>query len=375
MIGKLQVFFILLFSSTVLLILLLLHGPLKGNHWQQAANTRHLSNLHRTFTNMMRPYNIEDRYQQVIASTLSKMGYTLSDLPDPSKLWTENVELCIMFNLNGVSLGDNQEVIELLIAYYHPFFSHLTLLFDGDPAGTKRPIAKYLSSYVDVLGCDSHVGWYQHKCIRRCLQQGTTETKGFLYIADDMFIDVSNMAELPTSKVWFIPPGIAKYSEIIEMARNTRPTSWWWGPPTNSAANLEIEINNLPSEWKDQLTKTAGFPDQFKALAISDIIYIPQTIAPKMEQVLTHIINTAPLFCEVATNLAVNIVAPDLVYFRDGYLWEDKTIEAIDRAAQGAHFVHPVKLGVKQQQDLWIQYMKKQLEIATQKKKSKLEKH
>ena len=364
MTGKLQVLFLLLFSSTVLFIVLSLH-ELQGNY-QQSANTRHLSNLQRTYTNMMQPYDIEDRYQQVIASNLNKMRYTLSDLPDPSELWTENVELCIMFNLNG--MGINQEVIELLLAYYQPFFSHFTLLFDGDPARTKRP--KYLPNYVNVLGCDSHVGWYQHKCIRTCIQQGTTETKGFLYIPDDMFINVSKMAELPISKVWFTASnGPEGYSRIVEMARNTQPTWWWWGPPTNSAANLEIEINNLPPEWKDQLIKSAGFPDHFQAMATSDVIYVPQTIAPKMEQVLTHIIDTAPLFCEVATNLAVNIVAPDRVDLGYGYIWDNRSIEGINRAAQRAHFVHPVKLvGNKQHRDLWIQYMEKQMEIAIQKK-------
>ena len=367
---KLQVLFILMFSIVVVLILLLLHGPLQSNyhrHHTRPSQTLPLSNLQHTSTNLMKPYYIDDHYQQLIASNLSKMGYTLSDLPDPSELWTENVELCIMFNLNGV--GINREVIELLIEYYHPFFSHLTLLFNGDPARTKKP--KYLPSYVNVLGCDSHLGWYQHKCIRRCIQQGTTETKGFLYIPDDMFINVSKMAELPISKIWFVAPEITKYPETFEFARDLKKrSSWmWWGAPFNNAAKLETEINNLPPEWKDQLIKTAGFPDQFKVVATSDTIYIPRTMAPKMEQVLTHIIDTAPLFCEVATNLAVSIVAPDRVHLENGYLWGDRSIEGINRAAQTAHFVHPIKLGVKQHRDLWIQYMEKQLKIAIQRKK------
>ena len=339
MTGKLQVLFILMFLIVVVLVLFLLHGPLQSNY-------------HRHHT---RP---------------SQMGYNLSDLPDQSEPWTENVELCIMFNLNGV--GINREVIELLIEYYHPFFSHLTLLFNGDPARTKRP--KYLPSYVNVLGCDSHIGWYQHKCIRTCIQQGTTETKGFLYIPDDMFINVSKMAELPTSKIWFVAPRITKYPEVLDYAHNVKTsTSWlWWAAPADAAVHLETEINNLPPEWKDQLTKTAGFPDQFKVVATSDTIYIPQTMAPKMVQVLTHIIDTAPLFCEVATNLAVSIVAPDRVHLENGYLWGDRGIEGIKRAAQRAHFVHPIKLGIKHYRDLWIQYMEKQLKIA-QVRKTKID--
>ena len=357
MTRKLQVLLILLVSITLLFILFLLYGAFQGNYYQFAG-----AKIQQSFksTSLMRPFIVD--YEDRLIESLREMGYTLSDLPDQSELWTENVELCIMFNLNGI--GVNQTVIELLIAFYHPFFSHLTFLFDGDPAETKRP--KYLPSYVDVFGCDSHVGLYQHRCIQTCIQQGTNETKGFLYIADDMFINVSKMAELPTSKVWFTGSTVRKYSDIIDIVRNTKPPYWWWGPPTNSAANLEIEINNLPQEWKDQLIKTAGFPDKFKTMATSDIIYVPRTIATKLELVLSHIINTAKLFCEVATNLAVNIVAPELVLFEYGYVWgDDRSIEGINRTAQKAHFVHPIKLGgVKEHLDLWIQYMKKQLEIA-----------
>ena len=34
--------------------------------------------------------------------------------------------------------------------------------------------------------------------------------------------------------------------------------------PINNAKKLEKIINILPSEWMEQLKKTAGFPDQFE---------------------------------------------------------------------------------------------------------------
>ena len=71
-------------------------------------------------------------------------------------------------------------------------------------------------SLSNVISCDSHVGWYQQKCIRSCMQQGTEETKGYLYIADDMFINLAMMADLPTTKIWFTRTEPLDYWKICE---------------------------------------------------------------------------------------------------------------------------------------------------------------
>ena len=107
--------------------------------------------------------------------------------------------------------------------------------------------------------------------------------------------------------------------------------------------------------------KTAGFPNHFSAYSTFDIIYIPQALVTDMTHVLDHIINTTELFCEIATNLAVNIVAPNRSTLVSGHLWKDRSIAAIKQRATTAHFVHPAKLGVQGHRDIWIQYMEKQL--------------
>ena len=271
--------------------------------------------------------------------------------PRPN-LWTDKIHLCVNFNLNMIKPTKN--VSDLLISYYHPFFKNITFIFNGN---WSKP--DYVPEYVDFISCDSHIGWYQHKCIRSCIHRGSEETKGFLYIADDMFINLTKMAELPTTKLWYIESEVRSYSCI------QNGCDWvWWGPPTYQAKKLDIVINSLPDKWKEQLVKTAGFPDNFKAYACSDIIYIPQALVTNMTDVLDHIINTAELFCEISTNLAMNIVAPDKVYLVNGYLWNNKGIAAIKQRANTAHFVHPVKLGIQAHRDIWIQYMEKQLSIS-----------
>ena len=77
-----------------------------------------------------------------------------------SSFWTKNVHLCVMFNLNRMK--PNERVIKLLSSYYHPFFDHITFLFDGN--WTEKP--SYISDYVNFLGCDSYTGWYMQKCVK-----------------------------------------------------------------------------------------------------------------------------------------------------------------------------------------------------------------
>ena len=299
----------------------------------------------------------------LIESSLQKKGYSVTDLPPWSALWTDKIHLCVMFNLKGIK--PRKDVTDILISYYFLFFENITLIFDG--ANWERP--DYVPEFVNVISCDSHEGWYQHKCIRSCMQQGTEETKGYLYIADDMFINLTMMSDLPRTKIWFSHMTQKNYSWIL----NPGPKGWdwdWWGPPANGSKNLELVINSLPVEWKDQLRKNAGFPEHFKSKAISDIIYIPHTLQDKMSVTLSFIINTTDLLGEIATCLAVNLVTSDYVTFRYGYLWgpDRNSIDYIKKRARTAHFVHPFKLGLNENVELWIKYMEKQLSTILQRR-------
>ena len=292
----------------------------------------------------------------MIENSLKKRGYTVDNLPPRSALWTDKIHLCVMFNLNR--LKPEKEVTDVLASYYYPFFRDITFIFDG--ANWTKP--DFSPKFVDFIGCDSHVGWYQQKCIRLCMQQGTEETEGYLYIADDMFINLTKMADLPTTKVWSTTMERLNYAWIL----NPGPKGWgwpWWGQPYNNARKLQQIINILPSEWLKQMKETAGFPDHFSIVATSDIIYIPRTVISNLTTVIDFIVNSVELFSEVATCLAVNIAAPNnIIFFEAGYLWyKERTPAKIEEKARTAHFVHPIKLATNESRKLWIKYMENQL--------------
>ena len=292
----------------------------------------------------------------LVRGSLFRLGYGQDNFPARSHLWTEKIHLCIMFNMApGHPL--NEKILNLLISYYFPYFKDITIIFDGHPKYNFSSVPVF----VNVLLCESHFGWYQHKCIQQCIQQNNSATEGHLYISDDMFINITKMVELDKSKIWFNVPDQTKSMSWI---MNPGPKGWgwvWWGPPHGNNIKLNNTIESFPSKWKGKLEKYHGFPDNFGVVGTSDIVFIPETVVPMILPVLEHIILQGDLFCEIATLLAINVASQEFVYMDNGYLWADRSLAGIKRASKTAHFVHPVKLGNADQAALWVDFMEEQL--------------
>ena len=295
------------------------------------------------------PAHAPDVDSSLLKGSLNRLGYTLADLPDRNHLWTHNIRLCVMFNQNGVE--PNAKVTNLLTSYYFPFFRKITLIFGGQTSDT----SSWIPNYVQVLSCESYLGWYQHKCIRKCIQEHDNKTEGFLYIADDMFINITKMATYPKNKIWYQHMMKKNFSLVV----NPGAAGWdwmWWGIDGNNV-KFNKTIQSFPNKWKALLKKYHGFPDDFSVAAISDIIFIPAVAVPRILPVLEHIIGQGNLFCEIATPLAVNVASHDFVKMEYGYLWNDRSPAAIERMSKTNPFVHPVKLGIAVYAKLWVSLM------------------
>ena len=264
-----------------------------------------------------------------------------------SFMWTKKVQLCIMFNLNNIS--PKKEVIDLLLSYYSIFFNHVMLLFDGD--WYEKP--SYIPENVAFSGCRSHNGWFQQHCLSICLNEtweNGDKPEGYLYIADDMFINLTKMSMLPLSKVWYLNMRTINYTARASLKK------WHWKEVMKP---LETVVNNLPAKWKQVLVKYVGFPNHMHASGTADLVYVPHSLAENMTDVLNYVIKTASLMSEVAFPLAIDIIAPtDQAHFIQGYLWAaERTLENIKKTAKTAHFVHPLKLSSKNHIDLWKSFM------------------
>ena len=294
----------------------------------------------------------------------NKRGFELSVLPNKSRLWTQDIQLCIMFNS-----VHHSKTVGLLLSYYLQFFDHITLLFNGAEGTLKKP--RYAPETVQSFGCDSYYGWYQHKCLSICLSHADVHVKGFLYVADDMFINIAKMGELDPSRLWYLIPKQFNYSKLMTMNKFALHRKWYWfGYPFCNEVRLKKVIDNLPDKWIEQLKQNAGFPGNFQIIGNFDIIYIPKSLASSMIQVITFITNTTPyLFSEIAGPLAVGIVShpSQRVLLSDaGSLWDtNRTLSIKREKAKMEHFVHPIKVGKGTgEAKLWQELMREQMKAA-----------
>ena len=299
---------------------------------------------------------LDVEYSKSWLTDLKHIGYHFPTLKWQSRVWTTNVQLCIMFNLK--KMDPNITTINLLLRYYLQFFKHILIIFDGK--WLKKP--NFIPHNVEFSGCDSKNGWYQHVCLNKCLQQTkmSRDVSGYLFIPDDMFVNLTIMSSFSLSKLWYIKPTACNYTELI----TKHPADWHWGPPNYFENVLESVIKRMPSEWKNSLNEYGWSNDRLPVRGIFDIVYVPSSLTTKLKKVLTFIIETGDLFCEIAGPLAVEIVVrqSERVILKYGYLWGRKrSIADIVNTARKASFVHPIKLGIPAEGRLWQRLMEKQL--------------
>ena len=226
-------------DESLKLVKILKYLPMTFDHFKDALPQLYLHLIKNGF------FSVKD-YEYVSAwiYDLMQIGYTFPKLPEKSKLWTRDVQLCIMFNW-----GSTKYAIRMLLSYYLRFFTSIILLVDGNwpSEGTEG-----IQSLVKVISVDTKNGWYQQRALLKCLQNGNSDSTSYLYILDDMFINISMLSTLPKSKVWLNEPRVFNFSNPETYYKD----SWyWWENPkgTNFREKFEAIVNDLPQEWKQLL--------------------------------------------------------------------------------------------------------------------------
>ena len=288
---------------------------------------------------------------------LKQIGYTFPNLPDKSKLWTRNVQLCIMFNW-----GAAEHTIKMLLAYYMRFFNSILLIRDD-----KWPNTEYLVDFpnaVNAISVDTKNGWYQQKALLKCLQSGNKNTTSYLFIPDDMFINITMMSTLPTSNIWLNEPRVFNFNDLNTFAKD--PWHWWKHPRGTHFQKKFISIvNALPLELKQSLSQNVGFPNRMHSHSIVDSVHIPQVFSGNLSNVLLYLIGKGNLFCEILIPLALDITAgpQNHSYFMECNLWSgDRTnLRSIRQCFETKHFIHPLKLSTGFGSDIWCMLMNEQM--------------
>ena len=300
---------------------------------------------------------IDYEYVSAWVYDLKQIGYTFPNLPDKSKLWTRNVQLCIMFNW-----GAEGYTIKMLLAYYMRFFNSIVLIYDG-----KWPKTKFFEDVptsVKVISVDTKNGWYQQHALLKCLQSGDNNTASYLYIPDDMFINITMMSTLPVSNIWLNEPGDFSFNDLGTFLQDTW---YWWKHPkgTNFQKKYLSVVDTLPLEWKQSLSRNVGFPNHMHSHSVVDSVHIPRTFSGNLSNVLLYFMGKSSIFCEILIPLALDITAgpPNHTYLVEGNLWSKgrSSLSLIRDYSTTKHFVHPLKLSTDMGSNVWCMLMTEQI--------------
>lgn len=290
----------------------------------------------------------DKEYLNAWISDLKSVGYTFPILPSKSKLWTKDVQLCIMFNW-----GTTEYVVRILLAYYLRYFSSIILYYDGEwPAGMLKPES------VTSVQVNTHQGWFQQRALYDCLKRGHNSNQNVLYIPDDIFFNISSVRRYSLSDVWFTD-GVHVDFRIPSQVHD----DWWWW--TGTGLNYYEALKKVQSQLTPKMMKlyeAAGFPAKMSSHAISDSIYISHPLIGDVLESLELIDRVEPnMFCEVAYPVFINTAVPlkHKVPFLECNLWlEDRTnVGRITNCARTRDYVHPLKLRDKFGRDLWRTFM------------------
>ena len=287
-------------------------------------------------------------------SDLKLVGYEFPKLPNKATLWTKNVHLCIMFNW-----GSTEYRIRQLLSYYMRFFDAITLFLEG-----KHVNRNYIPSHIQVFHVETGNGFFQQRCIEKCINQIAPNTVSHLYISDDMFINITKMSQLSLLKIWFIPVSVYKFGDTSTFH------DWpWWdythGGQTQYNRFVAL-INGLPQEWKQVLVDKVGFPNRIHGHAVADIVHIPNAYAVQVSRVFNYIDSVTEMFCEIAVPLAIDIAQPiGREEMASSNLWDEQRTDyhVVKNVLETRFYLHPLKTSTKFGADTWCKSMNNQLRL------------
>ena len=292
------------------------------------------------------------RYMFAWLQDLKTVGYDFPKLQTSMPIhWRKKdwrkIRLCIQFN---TEIAVNEKTVELLHSVYSMFFDKIS--YSG-------PIPKpsYLDNDIQYIHCkNARNGESQQRCLLAHLE-AYPDAEGYLYIADDAFVDLSRMSKLPRDMVWYLHGTVMDVRNRQTFDGNIYPI---W-PLDQGYRALKYYVENLPLKWKDRLQELNGNRNIVRTIELADVIYIPEKLRSAFVSTVKYFSGEPHINHEVITPIIRDlVVGNDYVPLIPMCLWEEQKNfqEQTIRGQSGEYdFVHPLKLSDQKVADLWIELM------------------
>lgn len=175
---------------------------------------------------------------------------------------------------------------------------------------------------------------------------------GYLYINDDVMLNLWNFDRFDSNKIWFV------WLKPIAWAYASRSKDWCWWKSSMGSSAIRPCLQDLPDLYKKNYIENMG--QNNLTHGGSDVLYIPQRLR-------TDYINLAHFFYDY--RVILEIAMPSICcclesidrweIFNAKYLWGPEQKKLFDLYSKELDYIHPVKLTKKEN----VEFVKKQLGI------------
>ncbi|XP_046346723.2 probable glycosyltransferase STELLO1 [Haliotis rufescens] len=267
-----------------------------------------------------------------IASYCSNESFITSKLTDI--ITYPNILLIIVFNF------PHYENLQFLETMYSMHFPHI--IYCGANKDQFDTHAKLLSKPVTFMEVDHANGWLGQHCLIEAMKM-QFRVDGYLYMGDDVLLNVWNIHTLPLNKLWVYHARVVRQSRRERGHRVDHPKV---GSPAYQAALKALKLVDIDryNSFTDMLFNNSWKRDGF-FIGSSDICYVPEKYKADYLYYMEHF-SRFDLYIElIFPTVPRGIEKSENLYMMKGTYFLYEPIREIRKYFNENHlFVHTVKI-------------------------------
>ncbi|KAF9966562.1 hypothetical protein BGZ73_000977, partial [Actinomortierella ambigua] len=235
-------------------------------------------------------------------------------------------DMLVVVNFNHADYALDQ-----FLAIYKPYFPNIRFYGPNVPSNLKHLVTQN----------PDDLGWAGYRSLIDAIEKYPNYT-GYLYVNDDVVLNVRQLAQFDQNKVWKQVPDTVK--DVHDKSKPA-PDDWLqWGRP--QTGEMWKDPNALTAEQKQRIATFTNVAGPVDIRAFCDAVYVPSRITAELHTVLKRFLDFN-VFLELGVGLALLAVEPTTNWesWKEEYLWYDGSRDHWrDFMKPDVSVLHPVKM-------------------------------
>lgn len=235
----------------------------------------------------------------------------------------------------GESLKEKFSDVLLVIHYNHPFYSSIPFL--KNLYGSAFPNIVFYGEQIDpeVTAIETYYGHHFQRVVQHVLTH-YPEYTGYLFVQDDVLMNVWNFTRFDKNKVWF--PANHPMEFIQQNLVGDSMSDWCWWNSQCGLTEMRPAIAQLTAQERHCLEHNHG-PNRVVGQMV-DCFYLPARLAVPTAQLCGIF---SDVFCEMAIPTLLSCVDDAKTWEQLSFLWVENCDATVNRYKPTYDWLHPLK--------------------------------